>query len=237
LGQLIDQGRIDGWSIPIAPRGRPPFPALVTAERIDDAEGAPPGIRWLLRDITREERAEQQIAGLTNDLEQRIEQRTRELIEIGQLRAHIEAEERRAAQDAARREPMIVPDVIAAGARSRFLRQTISSLVGVPILSAGELIGVLHAGARAPRDFTENDVRLLELVAERAALAIESSRVYEAELEARHEAESAQMRLAFLAEASTLLGGSLSSPEAFENLARLAVTFLTDLCLIDGGQG
>ena len=134
---------------------------------------------------------------------------------------------------AARREPMIVPDVIAAGARSRFLRQTISSLVGVPILSAGELIGVLHAGARAPRDFTENDVRLLELVAERAALAIESSRVYEAELEARHEAESAQMRLAFLAEASTLLGGSLSSPEAFENLARLAVTFLTDLCLID----
>jgi serine phosphatase RsbU (regulator of sigma subunit) len=49
----------------------------------------------------------------------------------------------------------------------------------------------------------------------------------------RAEAEAAEIRLAFLAEAGTILAGSLELTEALENLARLAVTFLTDLCFID----
>jgi serine phosphatase RsbU (regulator of sigma subunit) len=52
-------------------------------------------------------------------------------------------------------------------------------------------------------------------------------------LVARAEPEAAEIRLAFLAEAGTILASSLELNEALENLARLAVTFLTDLCLID----
>lgn len=50
---------------------------------------------------------------------------------------------------------------------------------------------------------------------------------------ARAEAEAAQERLAFLAEASNVLARSLDYQETFENLARLAVPQLADFCLID----
>jgi serine phosphatase RsbU (regulator of sigma subunit) len=52
-------------------------------------------------------------------------------------------------------------------------------------------------------------------------------------LVARAEPGTAEIRLAFLAEAGTILASSLELTEALGNLARLAVTFLTDLCLID----
>jgi sigma-B regulation protein RsbU (phosphoserine phosphatase) len=47
----------------------------------------------------------------------------------------------------------------------------IRSLLGVPILAAGEVIGVLHVGSLRPRSFTLDDVRLLELAADRAGAA------------------------------------------------------------------
>ena len=50
---------------------------------------------------------------------------------------------------------------------------------------------------------------------------------------ARAEAEAAQQRLAFLADASNVLAGSLDYQETFENLARLAVPRLADFCIID----
>ena len=56
----------------------------------------------------------------------------------------------------------------------------------VPLLVHGEPIGVLCVGARAPRRFTEDDVELLRLVADRAALAIEYGRSHR---EARRSAE------------------------------------------------
>jgi len=49
----------------------------------------------------------------------------------------------------------------------------------VPLLAEDRVIGVLHVGTLAPRDFGADDVDLLQLVAERAALAIERARVHE----------------------------------------------------------
>ena len=50
----------------------------------------------------------------------------------------------------------------------------IRSLLGVPLLSGGSVIGVLHVGALGERRFTGDDVRLLEIVADRVASAIQS---------------------------------------------------------------
>ena len=50
----------------------------------------------------------------------------------------------------------------------------IRSLLGVPLLDSGSVIGVLHVGARGERRFTGDDVRLLEIVADRVASAIQS---------------------------------------------------------------
>jgi signal transduction histidine kinase/response regulator RpfG family c-di-GMP phosphodiesterase len=50
---------------------------------------------------------------------------------------------------------------------------------------------------------------------------------------ARREAEARQERLAFLAEASNVLAGSLDYQETFQNLARLVVPRLADFCIVD----
>src|SRR5262249_31881200 len=48
-----------------------------------------------------------------------------------------------------------------------------------------------HADMARSRHFTENDVRLLQLAADRIALAIEQRRLYEVERKARRQAEEA----------------------------------------------
>ena len=50
----------------------------------------------------------------------------------------------------------------------------IKSMLGVPLLSAGDVVGVLHVGTLQPREFTDADVQLLQLVADRVALATQS---------------------------------------------------------------
>ncbi|MDQ3762848.1 MAG: SpoIIE family protein phosphatase [Actinomycetota bacterium] len=52
----------------------------------------------------------------------------------------------------------------------------ICSLLGVPLLSSGTVIGVLHVGTLVPRRFTDDDVRLLQIVADRVAFATQSRR-------------------------------------------------------------
>jgi sigma-B regulation protein RsbU (phosphoserine phosphatase) len=54
------------------------------------------------------------------------------------------------------------------------LSEHIASVLGVPMISAGRVIGVLYVGTRAPRRFTGDDVELLQLVADRTAHATQA---------------------------------------------------------------
>jgi sigma-B regulation protein RsbU (phosphoserine phosphatase) len=73
---------------------------------------------------------------------------------------------------AATRRPVVLDDVTAADVVNPILLEKgIRSLVGVPMFLAGELVGVLHVGTLTPRRFTEDDVRLLQLVADRVGQA------------------------------------------------------------------
>ena len=54
------------------------------------------------------------------------------------------------------------------------LEKGIRSLMGVPLLADGKVIGVLHVGTMSPRAFTGEDVDLLQLAADRAAVAVQS---------------------------------------------------------------
>ena len=53
----------------------------------------------------------------------------------------------------------------------------IRSLLGVPLIVEGNLIGVLHVGSLTPRTFGSNDLAALQLAAARAAPAIERARL------------------------------------------------------------
>jgi len=50
----------------------------------------------------------------------------------------------------------------------------IRSMMGVPMVAGGKVIGVLHIGSLTPRRFTGHEVELLQLAADRAAAAVQS---------------------------------------------------------------
>ena len=58
-----------------------------------------------------------------------------------------------------------------------FREKGVRSLLGVPLMVEGEVIGVLHVGSLTRREFKERDIELLQLVANRVALSIERSRL------------------------------------------------------------
>ena len=93
---------------------------------------------------------------------------------------------------AERRVPITIEDIETAEFYTPFLRELgVKTLLGVPLLIEGRVVGVMHVGRFTPRPFTDDDIRLLQLVAFRVALAIDNARLFEEERGARREAEAA----------------------------------------------
>jgi sigma-B regulation protein RsbU (phosphoserine phosphatase) len=69
---------------------------------------------------------------------------------------------------ASSRGPVVLDEVTSADVVNPILLEKgIRSLLGVPMILSGELVGVLHVGTLTPRHFTDEDIRLLQLVADR----------------------------------------------------------------------
>ncbi len=76
---------------------------------------------------------------------------------------------------AAGRRPVIINDVTAENVINPILLDRgVRSLIGAPLAADGQVIGVLHVGTLTPRKFTSHDADLLQLAADRAALAVRS---------------------------------------------------------------
>jgi phosphoserine phosphatase RsbU/P len=76
---------------------------------------------------------------------------------------------------AASREPVILTTVDHTTVRNPLLvDRGIRSLLGVPLLVGGNVIGVLHVGSLGNRTFGRQDAELLQMAADRAALALHS---------------------------------------------------------------
>src|SRR5436309_7954342 len=76
---------------------------------------------------------------------------------------------------AAEKKPVILPQINHTTVLNPILwEHGIRSLLGVPLLATGSVIGVLHVGTLGARQFTADDVRLLEIVADRVASAIQA---------------------------------------------------------------
>src|SRR5918997_647330 len=78
---------------------------------------------------------------------------------------------------AAEKQPVIIEKVDHTNVLNPILRERgLYSLLGVPLLISGTVTGVLHVVTLTPRRFTDNDVKLLQIVADRVAFATQSRR-------------------------------------------------------------
>jgi phosphoserine phosphatase RsbU/P len=76
---------------------------------------------------------------------------------------------------AAERSPVVIEKVDSTRVLNPILLQAgVKSLLGVPLVASGELLGVLHVGTLTERHFTDQDVQLLQVVADRVALATQA---------------------------------------------------------------
>ena len=108
--------------------------------------------------------AQQLIATAAAGLEEEVRQGVR--IPVGQgFAGRIAAEKRPVILDHVDHTTVLNPILWAKG---------IHALLGVPMIVGGEVIGVLHVGSLRPREFTTDDVELLQLAADRAAVAMRS---------------------------------------------------------------
>jgi putative methionine-R-sulfoxide reductase with GAF domain len=78
---------------------------------------------------------------------------------------------------AAGREPVVLDHVGPDTVLNPILwNKGVRSMLGVPMMTAGALMGVMHVGTLVPREFTADDVRVLQLAADRIAGAVAAER-------------------------------------------------------------
>lgn len=80
---------------------------------------------------------------------------------------------------AARAVPLAILEVNPSNVVNRILlRKHVKSMLGVPLLDSDKVIGVLHVGTLSTREFSDDDVAVLQLAADRVARAITVRRTY-----------------------------------------------------------
>ncbi|NKQ34987.1 MAG: GAF domain-containing protein [Chloroflexi bacterium] len=75
-------------------------------------------------------------------------------------------------------------------------------IIGLPLCSGDQVYGVMNVAFSQPHAFDENDLRILDLLADQAAIALQNARLYTAERQHRQQAET--LRAAATALAQTL---------------------------------
>src|SRR6266545_1111817 len=116
----------------------------------------------------------------------------------------------------------VVRDVLADArlAQSSDLKNGVRSIVATPILVAGELAGTLSLNqATAPRDWTTDEVRLVEAVARELRVAMETARLFQAR-------QRENERLLALQRAGATLAAHTDPHDVFDMILRSAVQLL-----------
>lgn len=111
-------------------------------------------------------------------------------------------------------------------------RNGTQAAVALPFHSDGQVSGGLYFSFQQPRRFSPDDRALFVTIAHQCGQALERAYLYDSERQMRQAAERGREELAFLAEASILLAQSLEMHSTLEEIVRLSVPRLGDMCFI-----
>ncbi|MGE0825796.1 MAG: sensor histidine kinase [Candidatus Binatia bacterium] len=125
--------------------------------------------------------------------------------------------------------PLYVPDIRTSG-HSRLSdlarEEGLCSLLSVPLRTKSDIIGALNVYTADFRQFDDDDIRLLTLLANQSAIAIENARLHHEEMEA-HESLRQSERLASLGKLSAGLAHELRNP--LNTVSMLIYAMIQDL--------
>jgi len=85
------------------------------------------------------------------------------------------------------------------------------AILGLPLRVGGQVVGVMNVAFTKPHVFGENELEILRLLADQAAIAVRNARLFEAEQRRRREAET-------LHRAAQALTTTLDLPQVFEGI-------------------
>ncbi len=221
-----------------APPAGPTPDQLVRAEQLDEAPlavredvAARLGLDELLQRTV--ERARDALDGdaayvlLATELDEELELRATTGLPPGLYRStRVPAEFGGTAVVASGHLPAVHGDLDADHAGVAFLRGTgLRSLVTVPMLVEGGVIGTIGVASTLPGRFDNDDAVRLQRAADRVVLSVQSARLTDLERQRRG-------ALSFIAEASDLLAGSLDQDMTVALVAQLVVPRLGEWCVI-----
>jgi GAF domain-containing protein len=94
------------------------------------------------------------------------------------------------------KQPQVIKDVQSDetfGFRDIAKAEGIVSMLSVPMLIRGQAIGVINSYSHSPRGYSEDDIKMLSLVASQAAIAIENARLQAATAAFQEDLESRKL--------------------------------------------
>lgn len=108
-----------------------------------------------------------------------------------------------------------------------------TAVAAFPLVVDERVIGAVGLSFKEPQPFDPAQREFVSAVVAQCAQALDRTRSYAAEAAAREAAEAAQARLALIAEASSVVAGSMEYETTLPEVARLAIPLLGDCCVID----
>jgi diguanylate cyclase (GGDEF)-like protein len=96
------------------------------------------------------------------------------------------------------------------------------AIIGLPLLIGSEVRGVMNVAYSRAHNFSQDEIRLLELLADQAAIAINNARLFDSEAQRRKEEERARRTTAALLDVSETIGSTMDLQEVLNAIVLAA---------------
>jgi PAS domain S-box-containing protein len=103
--------------------------------------------------------------------------------------------------------------------KDRILQEGLCSVVGIPLLARGQLIGGLILSTRRPRTLTAEESSLISSIGQQVGIAMDNARLHEAEQERWQEAEGRRRVAEGMREILAVLNSQRSLPQILDFIA------------------